>query len=191
MGMFNLTKFDKPDARMPDTLKIREATLEDAALIAEIYNESIRTGHATMDDALKTAHDIRQQIEAFTKREAYLLLEQDSYAVGWGLIKRYSPRGGYRFCSETSVYLRHSEIRKGYGSRIKRALIERCRTYGYHHLLARIFADNIAAIEYNRQLGYEVVGLQKEMGYKNGQWRDVVVMQRVLHEVPPEIRQSC
>ncbi len=170
-----------------ENLALRDATLDDAAVIAEIYNETIRTGYGTMDAEPKTDADIRAQMEGFTKREAYLLLERDDAVVGWGVIKRYSDRPGYRFCCETSVYLRHAELRKGYGSYIKRAVIERCKAYGYHHLVAKIWASNTASIEYNKNFGYELVGIQKEIGYMNGRWQDIALMQLVLADVPPRI----
>ncbi len=172
---------------MPARLTIRDAIPDDARVIAEIYNESIAAGDATMDDELKTAAEIRSQIQNFTKRETFLLLQRGESVLGWGVIKRFGEDPDYRFCCETSVYLRHSEIRRGYGSRIKRALIRRCREYGYHHLTARIFASNRASIGYNRRFGYEIVGIQKEIGFKNGRWQDIAIMQLVLEDVPPEI----
>ena len=168
-------------------LVLRDATADDAQVIAEIYNETISTGIDTMDDTLQTEASIQAQMAGFNKRECFMVLERDGYVVGWGIIKKYSPRPGYRFCCETSVYLRHSEVRKGYGSYIKTGLIERCKEYGYHHLLARIWASNAASIAYNEQFGYEIVGIQKEIGYKRGKWRDIALMQLVLSDVPPEI----
>ena len=68
---------------------------------------------------------------------------------------------------------------------MKEALIARCKEYGYHHLVAKIFADNKASINYNKKFGYEIVGRQREIGFKNGRWQDVVIMQLVLDDVPP------
>ncbi|MCB0644269.1 MAG: GNAT family N-acetyltransferase, partial [Phaeodactylibacter sp.] len=69
---------------------------------------------------------------------------------------------------------------KGYGTRMKLFLIERCRELEYHHLVAKIFATNTASIEYNRKLGYEIVGQQREIGFKNGMWMDIVIMSLLL-----------
>ena len=165
----------------------RKATPRDAAVIAGIYNESIRAGGATMDDKPKTESEIRGQIESFGKREMIVLLERGSRVVGWGVIKRYSDRPGYRFACETAVYLRYEELRRGYGSAIKEELIRRCRELGYHHLVAKIFADNVGSIEYNLRFGYEMVGVQREIGWKGGKWQDVAIMQLVLGDVPPEL----
>ncbi|MCH7472432.1 GNAT family N-acetyltransferase [bacterium] len=105
--------------------------------------------------------------------------------LGWGVIKRYSDRQGYRFCCETGVYLWRRHVRKGYGSMIKRALLERCREYRYHHLVAKVVAGNTAGIEYNRRFGYKIVGTQREIGFVKGRWEDVVLMQLVLEDVQP------
>jgi len=171
-------------------LSFREADLKDASTIAEIYNESIAAGDSTMERDLKTPEGIRQWIEGFSPRETILLLERGESrreVLGLGLIKHYSDRGGYRFACETAVFLHRSEVGKGYGSRIKWALIERCRQLRYHHMVARIFADNTASIEYNKKFGYELVGIQKEIGFRQGRWRDVAILQLILEDVPPEI----
>ncbi len=49
----------------------------------------------------------------------------------------------------------------------------------------------MASIEYNLRFGYEVVGIQREIGFKNGHWQDVAVLQLVLDDVPPVIPEDC
>lgn len=174
----------------PD-IRLRDAEEKDIATIADIYNESILAGDATMDGVAKTPQDILGWMRGFTKRELILLLEAfdgDRWiTVGWGIIKRYSDRHGYRFCCETAVYLRRDQTGRGYGTRMKIALIERCKSLRYHHLVAKIFADNEASIRYNQKLGYEIVGTQREIGWKNDAWKDVTILQLVLDDVPAEI----
>ena len=173
-----------------DDLTIREATSADAAAIAEIYNQSVAAGDATFDQVPKSAGDVRRQLAGFHRREALLVLEDGAEILGWGIIQRYSDRAGYRFTCETGVYLRRRLTGRGLGTRIKRALIERCRRYGYHHLVAKVVAENAASLAYNRKLGFEVVGTQREVGYQGGRWRDVVILELVLDDVPPEIPEA-
>ncbi|MEZ4686291.1 MAG: GNAT family N-acetyltransferase [Bacteroidia bacterium] len=116
----------------------------------------------------------------FHDREKLYVLKNEVEVIGWGIIKRYSDREGYSLSCETAIYLRRSEMRKGYGSLMKRFLIEECRKMGYHHLVAKIFASNQASIQYNLKLGYEIVGRQKEIGILNGDWIDVVIMQYII-----------
>lgn len=160
-------------------------TPEDYVAIAEIYNEYIRQGGQTMEEQLHTAEDIAGWVEAFGERERLLVLKTEGKTLGWGIIKKYSTRAGYRFACETAIYLRPEERRKGYGSMMKRRLIEECRSLGYHHLVAKIFASNEASIAYNRKLGYEIVGRQKEIGFKNGAWVDIVIMQYLIKSKAP------
>ena len=118
---------------------MRDATIDDAAAIAAIINETIESGANTMDLTPKTASDIEYQMRSFDERECFLILERLESPIGYGIIKKYSPKTGYRFAAETSVFLRKAEIRKGYGTHLKTAVIERCRELGYHHLVARIW----------------------------------------------------
>lgn len=165
-------------------MSLRDATPADADAIAAIYNASIRAGDATMIDTPLTGEDIRRQMAAFTDREGYLVLEDADGIAGWAVVKRYSDRGGYRFAAETSTFIRRDRLRRGYGARLQRALLDRCRALGYHHLVARIWASNEGSIAFHRAFGYELVGIQREIGFMHGQWQDVALMQCLLD--PPD-----
>lgn len=161
-------------------MEFREADINDAKVVQEIYNEHIDAGNSTMDLVNKSLKEIEEWFMAFNDRELIVLLEENEYVLGWGIIKRYSDREGYSTTCETAIYLRVSETRKGYGSQMKKWIIEKCRALGYHHLVAKIFAMNSASLEYNKKLGYEIVGRQKEIGYFNNSWQDVIIMQLLL-----------
>ena len=63
---------------------------------------------------------------------------------------------------------------------MKKWIIAKCKELGYHHLVAKIFATNKASIAYNQKLGYEIVGTQREIGYVDGRWQDVTIMQLLI-----------
>lgn len=161
-------------------MKFEIATIRDAPQIREVYNEHILKGGSTMDQTLKSLNDIEDWFNSFTSRELIVLLKIDNSLVGWGIIKRYSDRSGYDKACETAIYLKPSELRKGYGTAIKKWIIKKCKELDYHHLVAKIFSSNTASIEYNKRLGYELVGVQREIGHINGQWQDVTIMQLIL-----------
>ncbi len=161
-------------------IEIRTATLNDCEVIASINNEHIAKGLSSMETEPKTAAEFEIIMNNFNKRELIQCLELDGEVIGWGIIKRYSDREGYSTACETTIYLRSNQVRKGYGSNMKISLIEKCKELGYHHLVAKIFSTNVASIEYNRKLGYEVVGVQREIGNINGKWLDVTIMQLIL-----------
>lgn len=156
------------------------ATKEDCAAIASIYNEYISAGTATMDATLKTQEDIVGWLDKFNDRECLYSLKRDNKVIGWGIVKRYSDREGYRFACETAIYLTKSELGKGYGSFLKKFVIEQCKTFNYRHLVAKIWAKNKVSVDYNIKLGYTIVGTQKNIGFRNEEWLDVVIMQLLL-----------
>lgn len=156
---------------------IRKATLRDCAAIATIYNPYL--GIATMDLEEKSAAYYRDILQHQDDMEE-LWVAEDGPITCWGIIKRYSDRKGYQFTGETSVYCHQEHLFKGYGTMMKKHLMNRCRQLGYHHLIARIFSTNEISIRYNLNLGYTIVGRQKEIGFINGQWQDVTVMQCLL-----------
>ncbi len=162
-------------------IKIEIAQSDNYQRIADIYNEYILLGNATMQDSLYDGEKIKSWVDHFNDRERLYVLKKENTVIGWGIIKKYSDREGYRFACETAIYLTQSELRKGYGSLMKRFLITQCKSLNYRHLVAKIFATNTASIEYNLRLGYTIVGRQKSIGFKNGKWMDIVIMQYLIN----------
>ena len=162
----------------PPPFTIRLAMPADCDRIANIYNEYL--GKSTMDLSPKTGDDYRQQMQEMDDREMMLVLDDGETVTGWGVLKKYSPREGYRFTGETSVYLDPGFLGRGLGKRLKLELIEKARNLGYKHLVARINSNNETSIGYNLKLGYEWVGIQKMVGNVNGKWLDVAILQLIL-----------
>jgi len=165
---------------MKGKVEIKEATALDFKLIADIYNEFILAGTTSMDETLKTANNIAGWVRDFHDREKLYVLQENGTTVGWGIIKRYSDREGYRFACETAIYLASDKLGKGYGSMMKKHLISICKKLNYKHLIAKIFANNKSSIAYNERLGYTVVGTQNQIGFKNNTWVDIVIMQYII-----------
>ncbi len=166
------------------TMFIRPYQTQDFAAIAAIYQEAIDRGGITMDTAPYGAKEVEAQVSQFHERETILVLERSQTVIGWGIIKRYSDRPGYRLCCETSTYLSFSEIGKGYGKRLQQSVIRKVKDFGYHHVVAKILAVNQDSIEFHKRFGFRVVGIQKEIGCLQGIWHDVVILQLILAEKP-------
>lgn len=159
-------------------LKIRLATEYDLSRVAEIYNNYL--GKSTMDLEQATAANYRKYLTA--EREQLSVAEIDSQLIGWSLIKKYSDRIGYGKSCETSTFLSASFVGKGYGSTLKKHTMKACQTLGYTHLVAKIMSINETSINYNLKLGYEIVGEQKNIGFINGKYHNVTIMQ---YNFPP------
>jgi len=161
-------------------LSVRPAKEEDYGAIAAIYNEAIAQGSVTMDSMRYVAEDIEKIAQKMGDRETYLIAELADKVIGWGIIKRYSDRPGYAPCCETSVYFSYSATGCGYGKVLQTALIDKVKQLGYHHIVAKILAANQASVRFHERMGFETVGIQKEIGCINGIWHDVVIMQYLI-----------
>lgn len=167
---------------MKNDIEIALATVDDYKAIADIYNEYIELGGSNMEESVYTIERIKDWVDHFSDKERLYAIREDRILIGWGIIKKYSKREGYRFACETAIYITKAKLRKGIGSRMKVFLIDQCQVLGYHHLVAKIFATNIASIEYNLKLGYTIVGRQKEIGFKDGKWVDMIIMQYLINQ---------
>ena len=146
-------------------ITIRPANTKDYSAIAFIYNEAIACGGITMDGHFFTEEDSKKIAEKMGEREIFLVAETFTKVIGWGIIKRYSDRFGYRFCCETSIYLTCLETGKGYGTALQKVLMEKVVEYGYQHIVVKILAANQDSIRFHQRFGFEIVGIQKRIGF--------------------------
>ncbi len=163
------------------SLKIRNYLFQDCQAIANIYNEAVLKGGITMDYEPLSAEHFQDLVQKFNLRETILIAENHNGVVGWGIIKKYSDRPGYRVCCETSIYLKFSETNQGYGYTLQTALLEQVKVFNYHHVVAKILAGNQGSIKFHQKFGFELVGIQKEIGFYQEQWHDVAIMQLLIN----------
>ncbi len=157
---------------------IRAATSIDAESVAQIYNHYVAVGGATFDTDRWTMSQAIAYIESQLP-DVWLIVESPMQALGWASVRRYSLRGGYRWTCETAIYVAPSAIGTGVADALQQRIDDHCRQHELHHAVAKIIADNHRSIAFHRRHGYEMVGIQKEIGRINDQWADVAIMQKV------------
>ena len=177
--MSSLPLSSLPTSAPPIT--IRAAAPEDHGALAAIYTHYIDRGDVTFDGGPFTAADAARLQGSLGPREHLLVAEVDEVVVGWGAVKLYSERIGYARCCESSIYLDPERCRRGYGRQLQQRLMELIAREGFHHVVAKIVATNSGSIAFHQRFGFEVVGCQKEIGFVNGRWHDVVIMQCLLN----------
>jgi phosphinothricin acetyltransferase len=171
------------------TLSTRLATPDDAAAIASIYNEGIADRIATFETEPRTTEQIATQLRDKRDRWPTIVAEHDGRVVAWAGAGPYRTRPAYAGVAEHSVYVARSARGKGAGRAVLDAL---CRTYaerGFWKLVSRIFPENTASLELHERCGFRVVGVYRRHGELDGEWRDCVIVERLLQaETPTETR---
>ena len=163
---------------------VRRARVADCGAIAEIYNQAIRSGRATMDTEIAQTGDFAERLAALSARETLRVAEGDARVVGWGTVKAYSERPGYAIACETSIYIDDDAQGRGIGSQMLAVLVRCAGELGYRHLVTRIMGVNQESIDFHGRRGFELVGRQRNIGELDGILHDVVIMQRLLPPPP-------
>jgi phosphinothricin acetyltransferase len=165
---------------MPDAT-IRLATATDLPAISDIYNYYVLHSTCTYQLEPETEEDRRIWFgQHAPERHPVTVAISGAAIVGWGALSPFRPRAAYAHTVEASVYLRHDMHRRGIGRGLLVDLIARAKAAGHHTLIGGASADQIASLALQESLGFERVGLLKEVGFKFGQWLDVVYCQLML-----------
>ncbi|TMG02150.1 MAG: N-acetyltransferase family protein [Chloroflexi bacterium] len=162
-------------------ITVRDATKADVPTILDIYNYEVLHGTATFDIEPKTLAD-RLIWFRETQRPPHRVIVVDDGAgvAGWGCLHPFHTRAAYRFTTEDSVYIHQNRRGEGIGKLILARLIEVARLGGFHSIMAGTSEGNEASVRLHQRFGFEVVGVQREVGYKFEHWIDVTWMQKML-----------
>lgn len=167
-------------SRRPTT---RLATEADAPAIAVVYNQGIAERAATFE---ATPRDESGIVALITQLQAsgrpVVVVEQSHRVVGVAWATPYSQREAYSGVGEFSVYIHREHRRAGLGALVLRRLMAECEERGCWKLLSRIFPENQASLALCERLGFRVVGTHRRHGRLDGEWRDCVVVERLLGE---------
>ncbi|WP_223669565.1 arsinothricin resistance N-acetyltransferase ArsN1 family B [Kangiella shandongensis] len=161
---------------------IRNASPEDASIIANIYNYYIQNTIVTFETEQVPPSDIAARIQDTIQQGLpYLVYEENGHIIGYAYASKWKGRCAYRFSVEVSVYLSHRSLSKGLGTELYRKLFTKLQNSGYHAAMGGISLPNPASIALHEKMGMEQVAHFKEVGFKFNKWVDVGYWQKVLN----------
>jgi L-amino acid N-acyltransferase YncA len=163
-----------------ETLRVRAATVADAAAICRIYNQGIQDRVATLETEERSPEERAQWLAACGPRHSVLVAEEDGAVVGWASLNVFNARRAYDHVADLSLYVERDWRGRGVGRRLLEALITRARELGYHKLVLAAFPWNAAGMRAYRRAGFREVGIYREQGRLDGRWVDTVVMEKIL-----------
>ncbi|MFN8525272.1 MAG: arsinothricin resistance N-acetyltransferase ArsN1 family A [Chloroflexota bacterium] len=160
----------------------RLATFQDAAAIARIYNEGIAERVATFETEPRSAEQIEAQLREKGDHFPTVVVELDGAVVAWAAASGYRSRPCYAGIAEHSVYVGREARGKGAGLVALEALFAEAESRGFWKLLSRIFPENVASLALHRKAGFREVGVYYRHGKLDGEWRDTVIVERLIGE---------
>jgi len=158
---------------------IRVATRSDAARIAAIYNEAIEDRMATFETAPRAPGEVMGWlIDGFP----VLVAMRAGAIAGFARVSDYSDRCVYEGVGEHGVYVSRAGRGTGVGRALLDALADEAARRGYYKLTSRIFTENAASRAAHLAAGFAEVGIQRRHGRLEGEWKDCVLVERLIGE---------
>jgi L-amino acid N-acyltransferase YncA len=164
-------------------LSIRDAEpASDADACAEIYAPYVEESIVSFEERAPDAAEMRGRIEGVAATHPWLVAEHEGGVVG----------PAYRWTVGVSVYVAPGEQGRGVGRALYTVLFDRLRERGFRMAHAGITLPNEASVALHESFGFEQIGINREIGWKHGAWRDVGWWQLELtpagYGPPPEPR---
>ena len=163
-----------------DGILLRTAAAEDAASIAEIYNQGIEDRVATYETKRRSAEDQQVWLQAIAGRYPAVVAQIDGEIIGWAGAGPYRVRECYQGIGEFSMYVHRDWRRRGVGDLLLASLISEAERLGLWKLLSRIFPFNEASRALCRKHGFREVGVYEKHARLDGRWLDVVIVERLI-----------
>lgn len=165
---------------MSKSYTTRLATEADAAAIAAIYNQGIEDRMATFETEPRTPEQIAALMREKGDRYPTVVVESDGRIVAWAGAGSYRARAAYAGIADHSVYVDRAWRGKGAGRAALEAIFPEYERRGFWKLVSRIFSDNLASVALHERCGFRVVGTYRRHGRLDGQWKDCVIVEKLL-----------
>jgi phosphinothricin acetyltransferase len=172
-----------PGLRYHPAMRLRLVEPEDAEAIRAIYNHEVTSGTNTFDLVTRSLEQQRAWIDRHRGAHPAVVAIAGGareQVVGFAVVSPFRDRAAYATTVEDSVYVHADHRGRGIGRTLLDELLRLAAGHGFHAVIARISSENEASIRLHRSCGFELVGVEREVGRKHGRWLDVVELQRML-----------
>jgi phosphinothricin acetyltransferase len=159
--------------------RIRPARASDLPAVAAIYNVEVEQGVGTFDTEPRAPEHFAHRLEATDPRDVFLVADDAGTVVGFAYSGPFRPRPAYAATRETSIYLASAARGRGLGRQLYAELLARLDGAGVHTTMAVVALPNEASEALHAALGFERVGVLREVGHKLGRWVDTAWWQRL------------
>lgn len=153
---------------------IRPVERGDAAQIADIYRPIVEATTISFEEVAPEAIEMERRIVSHADTHPWFIAATDAGEIaGYAYASRHRARYGYRFSAEVSVYVKETRRGCGVGRSLYTKLFAELVRRGFHRAFAGITLPNAASIALHCSLGFEPVGVFREVGRKFDRWLDV------------------
>src|ERR1700679_3266600 len=143
----------------------------DAVACAAIYAPSVTEGVASLEQRAPEPQELATRIRIIARDYPWLVAEIDDQVVGYAYASRHHERASYRWSADVTVYISAAHHRRGVGRALYTALFGLLAAQGVYEVCAGITLPNESSVGLHESLGFELVGVYRNIAYKFGSWR--------------------
>ena len=155
------------------SLQLRLATEDDAEAVQAIYAPIVRDTTTSFEYDVPTIEVIQGRIRYTLEKYPYLVCHDEGIVAGYAYASLLRSRKAYQWSAEASVYTHPDYYKRGIGRALYRALFAVLKAQGFFTVFTGITQPNPASIGFHEAMGFEAVGVYKNIGFKQGGWHDV------------------
>lgn len=161
-------------------IKFRKVKMSDAKDLLDIYNFYIENTVATFEYDTLFLDEFTSRIEDICKEYPYIVCEYKDKIIGYAYAHQFKSRQAYRWSSELTIYLHKDYLGLGIGKKFYSLLIEILKLQNVKVLYGCVTSNNEKSIKLHEKLGFDMIGVYHNSGYKMEQWLDVTWFEKFI-----------
>lgn len=161
---------------------IRAVAIADAKAVLNIYQPYIETTAITFETSVPSLADFTGRIKSNTEKYPWLVAEAEGAIIGYAYASKHRDREAYQWCVESSVYVLEAYHNKGIAKELYSKLFGILQQHGYVNVYAGVTLPNPKSYSFHTKMGFEPIGVYKNIGYKLGKWHDVAWLVKTINE---------
>ena len=154
-------------------LTLRLATEDDGQGIQAIYAPIVEDTTTSFEYEVPTVQEMQRRIRYTLEKFPYLVCDDGGTVAGYAYASLLRSRKAYQWSVEASVYIHQDYHKRGIGRALYTALFAVLKGQGFFTVFTGITQPNPASIGFHEAMGFEPVGVYKNIGFKQGDWHDV------------------
>ncbi len=167
-------------------LTVRAAREGDASAVAAVYAPYVYGTAVSFEVEAPTDEMMARRISTTLDTHPWLVAELDGAVVGYAYAGKHSQRAAYGWTVDVTIYVNMREQRNGIGRSLYRVLLEMLRRQGFRSVFAEIVLPNPGSVRLHEAMGFQHIGVHKDIGFKLTRWRDIGYWRLGLaHDIEP------
>ena len=168
-----------------ENIKIRDVLPEDAERIQEIYSPYVADTVISFEITVPDKSEMKKRIENLLANAfPYIVAENErGTVVGYAYADKFGEREAYRYSFTISIYLDMEVQSKGIGQKLYDELEKRMKKMGIVQVLSAITGKNEKSLKFHEKNGFTKIGHFPNVGYKMGEWHDIIWMNKTINSI--------